>query len=396
MWFEEPILAIETSCDETSAAVVLGREVLSNIVSSQIEMHKKWGGIVPEAAARAHVEAIIPVVDEALSSASLSLEDVRAVAVTNRPGLVGALSVGVTFAKGVALSKALPLLGVHHLEGHLLSPFATLPGNPPTDLPREGEARRAGSPGISESTPREGEARRAGSLGISELTPREGEACRAGSSGISALRGHEQEPPPFPHVCLIVSGGHTELVRVHGLGQYEIIGETRDDAAGEAFDKSARLLGLGYPGGYAIQELARSGKPRYALPKGLSGDTLDFSFSGFKTAVLRLTQNEPNFDRADLAASVQETVTDVLTERAMRASDRVGATALTLVGGVAANLMLREKMAAACERVGLPFFVPPLSLTTDNAGMIGVAASWRLAAGERSDWDLDCLSSAAL
>lgn len=340
MWFDQPILAIETSCDETSAAVVVGRRVLSNVVSSQIDLHKKWGGIVPEAAARAHVEAIISVVEEALSSASVSLGDVRAVAVTNRPGLVGALSVGVTFAKGVALAHDLPLLGVHHLEGHLLSPFAdssTL--HPPT------------------------------SLGVM---------------------------PPFPHVCLIVSGGHTELVRVHGLGQYEIIGETRDDAAGEAFDKSARLLGLGYPGGYAIQELARGGKPRYSLPKGLSGDTLDFSFSGFKTAVLRLTQNDPDYVPADLAASIQETITDVLVERAVRACDRVGATALTLVGGVAANLMLREKMQAACERIDLPFFVPPLSLTTDNAGMIGIAASWRLVAGERDDWDLDCYSAADL
>lgn len=325
-WFDRPILAVETSCDETSAAVIHGREVLSNVVSSQIELHKKWGGIVPEAAARAHVEAILPVIEEALV---VPMDEIGGIAVTNRPGLVGALSVGVTFAKGLAYARKLPLIGVHHLEGHILSTFA-------------------------------------------------------------------QGTPPFPHVCLIVSGGHTELVMVKGLGQYEIIGETRDDAAGEAFDKSARLLGLGYPGGYAIQELARQGKPRYSLPRGLSGDTLDFSFSGFKTAVLRLTQNEPDLNRADAAASIEETITDVLTERALRACDHFEASALSLVGGVAANLKLRSKLADACDRIDLPFFVPPLSLTTDNAAMIGIAGSWRLAASERSGWDLDCLSSASL
>ncbi len=330
--FEQPILAIETSCDETSAAVVVGRTVLSNVVASQIDMHQKWGGVVPEAAARAHVEAILPTIEEAVSLASLSLPDLKAIAVTNRPGLVGALSVGVTAAKAMAFSLSIPLLGVHHLEGHLCS--------------------------------------------------------------VLSLR----DEIPFPHTCLIVSGGHTELVEVSELGSYRIVGQTRDDAAGEAFDKGARLLGLGYPGGRAIQEAALGGNPkRYPLPRGLSGDTIDFSFSGLKTAVLRLVEKEGvAISVPDAAASLQEAIVSVLTDRALAAVDRLGSEALTLVGGVAANRALRERLAERCQRLGVSFFTPPYELCTDNAAMIGLAASFRLARGEYSDFNLESLPNADL
>lgn len=330
--FEFPLLAIETSCDETSAAVIEGRKVLSNVVSSQVAMHQKWGGVVPEAAARAHVEAIIPVIAEALEVAGLQKSDLRAIATTNRPGLVGALSVGVTAAKALAYGLRIPLIGIHHLEGHLLSTVAL------------------------------------------------------------------ETPPPFPHTCLIVSGGHTELVDVKEPGVYRIIGQTRDDAAGEAFDKGARLLGLGYPGGLAIQNAAKTGNPhRYSLPKGLSGDTIDFSFSGLKTAVLRLTEKEgPNLDVPDAAASLQEAIIAVLTERAMRAMDQMGSTALTLVGGVAANLGLRSRLTQACEKNGYGFYAPPIDLCTDNAAMIGLAASTRLARGEHNDFAMDVYPNADL
>jgi len=330
--FEFPLLAIETSCDETSASVVNGRRVLSNVVASQVEMHQKWGGVVPEAASRAHVAAILPVISEALVEAELVKEDLRAIAVTNRPGLVGALSVGVTAAKAFAFGFGVPLIGIHHLEGHLMSTMVL------------------------------------------------------------------EDPPPFPHTCLIVSGGHTELVDVQGPGHYRVIGQTRDDAAGEAFDKGARLLGLGYPGGLAIQTTAIGGNPaRYPLPKGLSGDTIDFSFSGLKTAVLRLTEKEgPHLDVADAAASLQEAIVGVLVERAIRAMDRLDSKALSLVGGVAANVALRNRLQHACERNGYRLFAPPIALCTDNAGMIGLAASFRLASGESDDFDMDVYANAEL
>lgn len=332
MFFEHPILAIESSCDETSAAVIHGKKVLSNAIASQIDMHNKWGGVVPEAAARAHVEAVIPIIDEALSVAGLTLDDIRGIAVTNRPGLVGALSVGVTAAKAIAFARGLPIVGIHHLEGHMCAAHAA------------------------------------------------------------------EHPLPFPHTCLIVSGGHTELVQVPSPGTYRIVGETRDDAAGEAFDKGARLMGLGYPGGRAIQEAALTGNPkRYPLPKGLSGDTIDFSFSGLKTAVLRLVEREgDNLNIPDAAASLQETIVSVLTERAMRAVDQLGSNALSLVGGVASNRLLRERLGEKCAKRGISFTTPPFEYCTDNAAMIGLAGSFRLALGERSDLDLDVYPNAEL
>ena len=325
--FPEPVLAIETSCDETAAAVIHGTTVLSNVVASQVEMHRKWGGVVPEAAARAHVEALLPVVIEALEG-----RKVGAVAVTNRPGLVGALSVGVSAAKALSLAWSVPLKGVHHLEGHLLSVLA------------------------------------------------------------------DGAEVPFPHLALIVSGGHTETVLVHAPGRYELLGQTIDDAAGEAFDKGARLLGLGYPGGRAVQEAAKSGDPaRYPLPRGLAKDPLNFSFSGLKTAVLRLVEKEGDrIDVPDAAASLQAAIVDSLTKKAVSALEERGAKALTLVGGVSANLALRESLARECGRLGLPFVAPRMDLCTDNAAMIGIAGSVRLMLEGPDGIDLDCAPNAPL
>ena len=308
--FGKPILAIESSCDETSAAVVVGQRVLSNVIASQAEMHEKWGGVVPEAAARAHVQSVIPVIDEALSKSGLSLEDIGGIAVTNRPGLIGALSVGVTVAKALAFKLKIPLIGIDHLEGHLLAFLG---------------------------------------LGVQ---------------------------PVFPMVSLLVSGGHSELVLIRGCGDYELLGQTRDDAAGEAFDKGARLLGLGYPGGRQIQEHAKLGNPnRYSLPRGLAKERYEMSFSGLKTAVLRLVEQEGNaISVPDAAASLQQAVCDALLRRLEHAIEDYQPASLGLCGGVAANSQLRSMVEQLGEQNGIAVMIPPFELCTDNAAMIGLAA----------------------
>ena len=306
------ILAIETSCDETAAAVVQGRVILSNVIASQAEMHAPYGGVVPEVAARHHIGTVNAVVDTALVEAGVGLEDIQRVAVTQRPGLIGALLVGVATAKALAYGRRLPLAMVDHLHGHILATW---------------------------------------------LEP-------------VAL------DPPF--VSLVASGGHTRLDRVSAGGEVTLLGETLDDAAGEAIDKGARMLGLGYPGGAALDRLAADGdRDAYEFPVGLAGrDTLDFSFAGVKTALLYLLRDigNPGSRAADVAASYQEAVMRPLADRLLRAADRAGARALSIGGGVAANSRLRALVTEGAEAAGIRVAIPPISLCTDNAAMIGAAA----------------------
>lgn len=326
------ILAIETSCDETAAAVVVnGRKALSNIIYSQIDLHTLYGGVVPELASRMHMEKINPVIRQAMAQADVSWEDIDAIAVTYGPGLVGALLVGVAEAKAIAFARNKPLVGVHHIEGHICANY------------------------------------------IEAL-----DLC-----------------PPF--LCLVASGGHTHLVVAKDYGEYEILGRTRDDAAGEAFDKVARAIGLGYPGGPKIDKVSREGNPdALFFPRGkIDGHPYDFSFSGMKSAVLNYL-NSANMKgvqicQADVAASFQKAVVEVLVEHTMLAARDFDMKKIALAGGVASNSALREAMREACRKRNYSFYMPSPGLCTDNAAMIGAAAYYEYAKGVRHGWDLNAV-----
>lgn len=331
------ILTIESSCDETAAAVVKnGREVLSNVISSQIALHTLYGGVVPEIASRKHIEKINQVIQEALDEAHVTLDDIDAIGVTYGPGLVGALLVGVAAAKAISYAKKIPLVGVHHIEGHISANY---------------------------------------------------------------IENKDLEPP---FLCLVVSGGHTHLVKVADYGKYEILGRTRDDAAGEAFDKVARAIGLGYPGGPKIEKAAREGDPMaIPFPKAKVNDNpYDFSFSGVKSAVLNYINGckMKNIEIVpeDIAASFQKAVTDVLIAHAMHAAEEFKIDKLAIAGGVASNSVLREGMRAACEKRGISFYHPSPIFCTDNAAMIGAAAYYEYLAGTRHGWDLNAVPNLKL
>lgn len=331
------ILAIESSCDETAAAVVKnGREVLSNIISSQIELHKLYGGVVPEIASRKHIEKINQVIEEALSAAGVTLKDIDAIGVTYGPGLVGALLVGVAEAKAISFATGIPLVGVHHIEGHISANYIE----------------------------------------------------------------HRELEPPF--MSLVVSGGHTHLVKVQDYGVYEILGRTRDDAAGEAFDKVARAIGLGYPGGPKIDKVAKEGNAQaIAFPRAkVEGSLYDFSFSGLKSAVLNYLNScemkGEAYVQADVAASFQKAVTDVLVEHSIAAVKEQGFSKFAMAGGVASNSALRAAMDVACKEAGITLYYPSPIFCTDNAAMIGVAAYYEFINGVRSGLDLNAVPNLKL
>ena len=334
---EVKILAIESSCDETAAAVVVnGRDVRSNVISSQIALHTLYGGVVPEIASRKHIEKINQVIAQALNDAGETLDTIDAIAVTYGPGLVGALLVGVAEAKAIAYAKNLPLIGVHHIEGHISANY---------------------------------------------------------------IENKDLEPP---FLCLVVSGGHTHLVRVKDYGLYEILGRTRDDAAGEAFDKVARAIGLGYPGGPKIEKVSHEGNPhaiQFPKPKVADGP-YDFSFSGLKSAVLNYLNScqmkGEEIVQADVAASFQNSVIEVLVANAMRAIDEYGMERFAIAGGVASNQTLRGAMEEACRQKGVKFYHPSPILCTDNAAMIGAAGYYDYMAGKRDGLDLHAVPNLKL
>lgn len=331
------ILAIESSCDETAASVVKnGREVLSNVISSQIELHTLYGGVVPEIASRKHIEKINQVIEEALKEADITLKEITAIAVTYGPGLVGALLVGVSAAKAIAFAAGKPLVGVHHIGGHISANYIE----------------------------------------------------------------NKQLEPPFP--CLVVSGGHTHLAVVKDYGEYEILGYTRDDAAGEAFDKVARAIGLGYPGGPKIDKLSREGNPdAIKFPRAkVDGSSYDFSFSGLKSAVLNYLNTcemkGVEINKADIAASFQKAVIDVLVEHSLQAVKEYGFDKFAIAGGVASNSALRKAFEMECARQKIKFFHPSPILCTDNAAMIGTAGYYEYIKGMRSGYDLNAVPNLRL
>ena len=331
------ILAIESSCDETAVAVVKnGREVLSNVINTQIAIHTEYGGVVPEIASRKHIENINPVIRKALEDAGVTLDDIDAIGVTYGPGLVGALLVGVAEAKAIAFAKNKPLVGVHHIEGH---------------------------------------------------------------NSANYVENKELEPP---FVALVVSGGHTHLVKVNDYGEYEIVGRTRDDAAGEAFDKVARSIGLGYPGGPKIDKLAKEGNPdAIEFPRAHVDDApYDFSFSGIKSAVLNFINSAnmqgKEINRADVAASFQKAVVDALVSRAVRLAKECGMDKLAIAGGVASNSALRAAIQEECTKNNIRFYSPSPILCTDNAAMIGAAAYYEYIKGVRHGYDLNAIPNLKL
>ena len=334
---EVKILAIESSCDETAAAVVVnGREVRSNVISSQIALHTLYGGVVPEIASRKHIEKINQVITQALEDADTTLEEIDAIGVTYGPGLVGTLLVGVAEAKAIAYAAKKPLVGVHHIEGHICANY---------------------------------------------------------------IENKELEPP---FLCLVASGGHTHLVKVADYGKYEIIGRTRDDAAGEAFDKVARAIGLGYPGGPKIEKKAKEGNDKAILfPKAkVAENPYDFSFSGLKSAVLNYINGckmkRQEINEADIAASFQKAVIDVLVEHAVHAAKEYRIDKFAIAGGVASNQTLREAMEKACKERGIQFYHPSPIFCTDNAAMIGSAAYYEYLQGRRDGWDLNAVPNLKL